>query len=287
MRKEVKITSIILSGAIMAGGIFSVLPIENEQFQREFLQSSTAETFDREKEKEIKQEREKAVYGHVHIYYPEKEEEILSLTKDAFEQAMRKNEQLLGNYTKRQVDAVVLGAQEELTELAGVTDADGYYKDDEKFIGFLLHDKEAILAGEKMIVFELQSTIMHEYTHYAFRQRIKDAGIDQSEMPIWFEEGVSEYVGNDSEVESKTKILPFSQIKDKKTWDEAKKIENGDIYGQSFLAIDYLIEKYGIEIIQDIIKETKKAESFNKGFYSATGIEVEELHIILIEEYAS
>lgn len=128
MRKEVKITSIILSGAIMAGGIFSVLPIENEQFQREFLQSSTAETFDREKEKEIKQEREKAVYGHVHIYYPEKEEEILSLTKDAFEQAMRKNEQLLGNYTKRQVDAVVLGAQEELTELAGVTDADGTTK---------------------------------------------------------------------------------------------------------------------------------------------------------------
>ncbi|MCE7792324.1 collagenase [Salipaludibacillus sp. CUR1] len=248
---------------------------------------SSEEDQDIQQEKKLKQGRKKATFNHITFYFSEKAEELMPLTKKTIERAMEKSNDLLGEYKERPVDIVLFENEEEFYKLTGEADTDGYYIDSEKLLAILPKDKKAVLDGEENYLFEFQSTIIHEYTHYAFRQKIEDMGINQKAIPIWFEEGLSEYAGNDKFVESDMTIVPFSYLTDKAGWEEAERKENMDVYGQSYLAVKYIAETNQEDVFLHILKETKKAEDFETGLYTAAGLKTEDIEEFLSENIQS
>lgn len=120
---------------------------------------------------------------------------------------------------------------------------------------------------------------MHEYTHYVFTQKNSEFGLTDKDIPLCFSEGVAEYIGyDDAEIsETDSTILPFNQLTTYKQWNNYRIDIQYDVYLQSYLAIRFLVNEYGNNIINQIINETKTNGGFEKGFQNATGLRVNEL----------
>lgn len=217
------------------------------------------------------------------IFYPEDKQDLLPIVEQALVEAEDKNQSLLGNYTDAPVDIEIFNSRENFEEAAG-SSGEGYYTDEEKYMAVLFDSQEDnLIKNEKLSAF--QSTLVHEYTHYVFHQKLHDLSIDPELFPLWFHEGVSEYTGQDSYIHKNIEMVSFTDLTDPLEWEKAKSRKNGDIYGQSFLAVYYLIENYGENIIKEILIETKKNNQFDEGFYEATGFAEEDLENILQEEF--
>ncbi|PAF14894.1 hypothetical protein CHH61_24340, partial [Shouchella clausii] len=82
-----------------------------------------------------------------------------------------------------------------------------------------------------------------------------------------FHEGVAEFVGM---YDVAHRYYPFQEtsFENLVTHDdwEKKRLEDYDVYLQSYYAIDYLVNHYGETMIKTIIEETAKVNDFDEGF---------------------
>ncbi|WP_167553148.1 collagenase [Evansella clarkii] len=279
-------TGILLAVTVGIFSLNTVMETETEEDLGVFeaVQSAVSANYDSPREKQLKSEWNKMNYKHLTFYYPDEAEELVPITKETVEIAMEKTKTILGEYNKRPADVFIFENQEDLEQFAGETGIDGYYSDIKKLIGLAPEDKQALLGKSEEALFEFQSTLVHEYTHYAAKQKMFDLAIDPERIPVWFEEGISEYAGKDKFVEQDAEAVSFSTLTEKRSWEEADKKEDTDVYGQSFLAVNYLIEEHGEEIINDILIETKKTGGFYKGLYQTTRLTLHDLDQSLSEE---
>ncbi|WP_273128202.1 collagenase [Bacillus weihaiensis] len=229
--------------------------------------------FDGEKEKQLKEERSMMNVEHVSIYYFEDDAVLLPITNETLDWAKELNDDLLGDYKKRPLDLIYFKDTEELSHFASLNNISGYYSDFDKVIGIISEDKEGIVKGLETPLFHFQKTLLHEYTHYAFNQKLNQLKITTT-IPQWFEEGVCEYVSYDQTILSPSPFtfVPLNELTSYEDWNHARTIDDIEPYKQSYLTIDFLIGEYGKEVIVEILEATKSHSDFNKGYENVTGI---------------
>ena len=171
------------------------------------------------------------------------------------------------------MDLIIARNEEELAELSGLEESSGFYSDFDKILAITYENKEAILERKETPLYFFQKSILHEYTHYMFARMVNDWNIS---YPAWFQEGISEYVGEDQTTVdySGFRSVPFAELDTLEQWHNVRLQEETDVYAQSYFAIKYLIDQHGNEILKEIIDETNSSEDFEQGFMQATHMTV-------------
>lgn len=125
---------------------------------------------------------------------------------------------------------------------------------------------------------------IHEYTHYKMNSFLKDNMIDINKIPIWFCEGVAEYVSspyaiNNYKGKSLEDIQDFKKLDNSKNF--MKSFEDGhDVFFQSYLAIKKIIDIKGENVIQNILINSKSMNFYN-AFEKVVGMNVDDFQKLL------
>jgi len=121
------------------------------------------------------------------------------------------------------------------------------------------------IAGASERTELLRKVLFHEYTHAVIRGLTK-------EIPLWLNEGLSEYFSGASERTGQ--IIPLRNIEaDIKSPDPT--IAN-KAYKVSLSAVSYLIEKYGMYRIRGLLMALGEGKDFEPAFFETFGVSFEE-----------
>jgi hypothetical protein len=282
MKKLIKSTFLILIV------IFLLLAIGMSVFINKTLEKKTNEdlpffqsinmaltqNFEGKTEKMLKEHRLKEKYHNINIYYPNDFSELIPITKTTLEWAITKNEEVFGKVPEKPVDLLVFKDMEEMKQMCDLADVSGFYSGFDKVLGITFDNKELILERKETPLYFFQKSILHEYTHYIFQRMIERSKGSSAAYPLWFNEGLAEYIGNDKTIVeySNFQVVPFRELIRGDQWQEARFQDGTNVYQQSYFAIKYLIEKYGEGIVGKIIKSTNRTGDFEGSFMKITGI---------------
>ncbi|WP_194189550.1 hypothetical protein [Clostridium chrysemydis] len=118
----------------------------------------------------------------------------------------------------------------------------------------------------------LQEVLKHEISHYYLYKMVEEIDILNIDIPRWVDEGLAEYTAGRIICKKELggeEIITFENLKDGEGFNTEYDI---DQYKQSSLAVKTLIDKYGEDIIFNIIKEMKNSgEEFSISFEKVTG----------------
>ncbi|MGM7722843.1 hypothetical protein [Metabacillus sp. Hm71] len=224
-------------------------------------------------------------YRNVNIYYQPHERELLPIIEGILEKADSITTSLFGRIKDNKIDLILHSSSEDLYKKTSLIETMGYFDDPNNTVGVAISDLDEILANRMPGSFYFQSTIMHEYTHYHLQAFIKEQGLFVNRIPLWFHEGVAEYIAM---YDVTHRYYPFQETSFEKleTHDEWEKyrLKDYDVYLQSYYAIKFLTNTYGEAMIKKIIVETAEANDFHKGFTRATGITIDDLQTNYLEE---
>jgi hypothetical protein len=224
-------------------------------------------------------------YLNVTIYYSPPEKELLPVIEGVLDKADSLTTRLFGTVNDNNIDLILHASSEELYERTSLIETMGYFDDPNDIVGVAISDLDEIVSDQMPGSFYFQSTLMHEYTHYRLQAFIKEQGLFVYRIPLWFHEGVAEFVGM---YDVAHRYYPFQEtsFENLVTHDdwEKKRLEDYDVYLQSYYAIDYLVNHYGETMIKTIIEETAKVNDFDEGFTNATGISVKDLETYYLKE---
>ncbi|MCL6573142.1 MAG: collagenase [Bacillus sp. (in: Bacteria)] len=292
MKKLIKLLFLILLLLTIGVGVFINKTLEKETNEDlPFFQSikmALIQNFEGNTEKTLKGNRLKEKYQNIVIYYPNDFSELIPITKETLEWAITKNEEVFVTITTQPVDLIVFKDKEEMKQISDLVDVSGFYSNFDKLLGITYEDKELILNRKETPLYFFQKSILHEYTHYIFQRTIESSLKNTSTAyPVWFQEGISEYVGNDKTIVeySNFQVVPFNQLSDGDQWQEARFQNGTNVYDQSYFAIKYLIDKYGEETISNIIKSINRTGDFEGSFIETTGINVLEFEDNFLNAY--
>ncbi len=233
----------------------------------------------------MKENKLVSTYHHVDIYYESHEVELLPIIEDTIDKADELTSTIFGEIEDNQIDLILHSSTEELYEKTSLIETVGYFDDPNNIMGIAITDLTKILSNEMPQSFYFQSTILHEYAHYRLQAYLKQQGLYVYRVPLWFHEGVAEYVGMNNVAH---RYYPFREIGFKnlvthQDW-EKYRLENYDVYLQSYYGIKYLVDQYGEPVLKTIIIETARENDFDKGFSKATGITIEELQELYVKD---
>jgi hypothetical protein len=224
-------------------------------------------------------------YKNVEIYYKPHEKDLLPVIEHVLDTADSLTTSLFGTVKDNDIDLILHSSSEELYERTSLIETMGYFDDPNDIVGVAITDLDEILSDRMPGSFYFRSTLMHEYTHYRLQAFIKEQGLYVYRVPLWFHEGVAEFVGM---YDVAHRYYPFKETSFEKLathndW-EKYRLDDYDVYLQSYYAIQYLVDQYGETMIKTIIEETAKVNDFNEGFTVATGITIEDLQALYLEE---
>jgi hypothetical protein len=224
-------------------------------------------------------------YRNVTIYYTPQEKELLPVIEGVLDKADSLTTRLFGKVNDNNIDLILHASSEDLYERTSLIETMGYFDDPNDIVGVAISDLDEIVSDQMPGTFYFQSTIMHEYTHYRLQAFIKEQDLFVYRIPLWFHEGVAEFVGmyNVAHRYYPFQETSFENLVTHDDW-EKKRLEDYDVYLQSYYAIDYLVNHYGEKMIKTIIEETAKVNDFDEGFTNATGISVKDLETNYLKE---
>ncbi|MEG1001902.1 MAG: hypothetical protein RSF37_00790 [Clostridium sp.] len=148
--------------------------------------------------------------------------------------------------------------------------ADGYYAPGSNTVYMYAEDALEILFKDSFY----RGTLSHEIAHHYYYKYIKDNNISDEKIPLWFSEGVAEYMSSD-EVCNNNYNFKFTQFTNIDEYDEWNSIESGMQYVQSLYTINKLVDIKGKEIIKNILVNTKE-DGFSNSFEKAVGISLND-----------
>lgn len=194
----------------------------------------------------------------------------IKITLETLKEKEELYHQLFENGKSEPVTIVLI---EDLSKLQKGIEAndDGYVS------GYYVFEKKAIYVAvprnEKEIN-QFKRTIVHEYTHHLLATAIENKGLNVSDFPLWFIEGLAAYVERTdvgiSEDEIKNiKNVDFNELKSNKQWNSHLR-SPFDPYLQSRVLVGQLIKDEGASVIQKLIKNGRGV-SFEKSFEKTTG----------------
>ncbi|WP_167555251.1 peptidase MA family metallohydrolase [Gottfriedia acidiceleris] len=298
MKRFIKIFGITLSSIlfivflfVIGLGMYVHKTLENKaQEKLPFVQSIKmflTANFEGKNEKEFKETRLKEKFHNVTIYYPNDFSELIPITKEALNWAINKNKEVFGTVEVKPVDLIVFKDKKEMQELSGLVDVSGIYSDFDKLLAIKFDNKEAILERKETPLYFFQKSILHEYTHYIFSRKVVGTKAGASAYPLWFNEGISEYIGNDKTIvePSNFKVVSFEQLVNDEKWQTARFQDGTNVYMQSYFAIKFLVANYGEGVLKKIINSTNSSGNFGKSFEKTTGLTFNELEDKFLSAY--
>ncbi|MGE6204386.1 collagenase [Guptibacillus hwajinpoensis] len=120
---------------------------------------------------------------------------------------------------------------------------------------------------------------MHEFAHYALDRKVESTTPGLDPYPLWFQEGVAEYIANDQTIveASDFELVNYDQLKSYQQWKTARKQDGTDVYDQSYFTIKFLIDESGENVIEDIINATSNSGDFKRSLEDVTGLRYDTL----------
>ncbi|MCA0987283.1 collagenase [Guptibacillus algicola] len=290
MKPTVKITLIVISSIL---SLFLLLVLVAVILLDHFLEYKASEpvsysqavetvltfNYEGESEKEAKSTKESMAYGNVTVYVDDQDTDLFPVMEETLDKAKSLNEQLLGEIKERNVDLLLFSDQEEFERMSDLENVSGYYQNFGMLIGVRVDDKQGILERNEGAAYFFEQAILHEYTHYAFDRKVEMAGHGLHSYPLWFQEGVADYIANDGTTVEPWNfdLVPFDQLCTHEQWRDARKRKMTDVYRQSYFAVTHVIEENGEDVIKEIIKATSESGDFESSFIDVTGLTYEEL----------
>ncbi|TWT27197.1 collagenase [Planomicrobium sp. CPCC 101110] len=299
MKTSLKILPLILSSIIVLLGIVLV---GGSIFLSKFLEEKTQEdltyfqsikmlvntNFDSAAERQLKETNLREDHHHISIYYESDFSPLLPLTRDTLDWAMERNGELFGELDEQNLDIIVFENDADMGQLSDLKNISGFYSEFERLLGIIYYNKESILAGEELALYRFQKNILHEYTHYAFERKIDQTKADDSTLyPVWFHEGIAEYIGNDKiRVEhSYFQDVPLEKLTTHDQWQKARFRDKANVYEQSYFAVKFLVNQYGEDSLNELIESVGRTKDFEKSLLELTGMTLPEFELALKSHY--
>ncbi|MEH7236674.1 collagenase [Bacillus sp. JJ1562] len=227
---------------------------------------------------ETKMTKNYPVLKHQYItfnYHPETEKQVYKII-DSLEKINRLEERIFDHaITKSEsLEVIVLRNSKEYYELMPFLpeNIEGAYDNkNKKILIYQDSEDESIMVG----------SFAHEYTHYLLNLYSMEVGLDYDEIPIWFNEGISEYVHYQIIDAPRTPgildtEISFKDLHTHEDWNYAS--ENSDIYYIAKKAIEYIVDEHGEKTISSILIDQKETGSFKKSFEKITGLHLSTLN---------
>ncbi|OQX54242.1 MAG: hypothetical protein B5M53_05985 [Candidatus Cloacimonas sp. 4484_209] len=149
-------------------------------------------------------------------------------------------------------------------------------------IGFAIPDENLIILRYPVSFMNpsrLKFIVAHEIAHILIH-RISKTSIDR-----WFDEGCAVYLSREPNFIDDVKLsiaVIFKEIIPLKKLTKNFPISDTKAqlaYIESASTIEYLIDEFGPNIINQILEQTKNMKNFNSGFLIATGLDLETFEI--------
>ncbi len=162
------------------------------------------------------------------------------------------------------------------------------FNTEEEFMDALeidINDVAAIYLNDTIYIYKDSikgRNIIHEYTHHIVNYYCKENNINKYNIPTWFEEGIAEYT---SMIHSKGDLIYIVDIDKRVDFrnlgnsneEISNMINEGyNVYGQSYLVIKEIIKQKGIDIVMNILNDSKYME-FYDAFEKNVGRSIEDV----------
>ncbi|ASB90368.1 uncharacterized protein S101395_03862 [Bacillus sonorensis] len=280
MGKHIKAALVIMAAGMLAAAVWHVF-FHQDQASRIAVTAGSAE------KRELLKTKNMTRHQHASIYYSDQEKPILELTKETLTYADDLNRAIFGQSRFHGIDLVFFSNSKEIEAFSKLSDITGFYSEETRIIGLLPEDREQLFNNDGFAVFLYKRVLIHEYTHYAFHEKLRELGSEPEDYPLWFHEGVAEWSTAHDSAYTRTlpSVVPLAKLKTDRQWQKMRDDSESDIYLQSFYMIDELVNKKGRGIILDIMKETAEAKNFKKGFRAAVHQELTEFEKEFKQKY--
>lgn len=224
-------------------------------------------------------------YKNNKIFHTEKQEPIIDLIKEYIDEAEKENKDIFGEFDTSTL-SIKLDYDKEIFHTRGSNDkVGGYYLVHANSMYVNVEDPfEDVLVGYDIEHnFDFKTTFLHGYTHHILYEFMEKNDIAINKVPLWFTEGISEYVGEMGNVPYEPKeIIDFDKLNSDKDWKES--VEKAPIYDQSNYAVTKLIIENGKNTIKDILLNIKDMD-FKEAFNKATGFSFEKFEKEFEEDF--
>lgn len=224
-------------------------------------------------------------YKNNKIFYTEEQESIIELIKEYINEANKKNKNIFGNFDLSTLSIKLDYDKNVFHKRGNNYKVGGYYLVDANSMYLSVEDPYIdVLKGYDLLYdFDFKETFLHEYTHHVVYEFMEKNNIDESEVPIWFIEGISEYVSNlGNSLYEPQKIIEFEKLTDYDNWNES--ISEVDVYTQSNYAVSKIANQNGNIAIKNILLNTKNV-NFNEAFKKVTGTEFKDFEYNFIKDF--
>ena len=224
-------------------------------------------------------------YKNNKIFYTEEQESIIELIKEYINEANKKNKNIFGNFDLSTLSIKLDYDKNVFHKRGNNYKVGGYYLVDANSMYLSVEDPYIdVLKGYDLLYdFDFKETFLHEYTHHVVYEFMEKNNIDESEVPIWFIEGISEYVSNlGNSLYEPQKIIEFEKLTDYNNWNES--ISEVDVYTQSNYAVSKIANQNGNIAIKNILLNIKNM-NFNEAFKKVTGTEFKEFEYNFIKDF--
>lgn len=162
---------------------------------------------------------------------------------------------------------------ETLSEASGYEEAMGYYD---------YYSQEIHIVPDD---YSWDIVTLHEYTHFQSHLYAEKNGLSATRLPLWFEEGVADYLANESSEQYElgdVEIIDFTQLDTDASFHNSYS-RTFDPYIQSYLAVESLANEYGEDLLPTLLP-AKMPSDFYDMLETATGMQLADFQETFLDE---
>lgn len=210
--------------------------------------------------------------GVVYSYTSATEDEIQKID-EFLELEKQRIDDFFGNEEPGNLTIVFHDDFETLSQASGYEEAMGYYD---------YYSREIHLVPDD---YSWDIILLHEYAHHQSHLYSEKAGLSETRLPVWFEEGIADYLAGETsdwyDLED-IEITDFTLLDTDASFHESYS-RNFDPYVQSFLAVESLANDYGEGILATLLSADKKSEFYGM-LQEASGMELADFQETFLDE---
>ena len=214
-------------------------------------------------------------YDNIRIIYNNDIEPILPLIEKYIEEISEKNNTLLGVNTSDKL-TIQIDYDEEVFLMRPMLFKDnynanigGYYNKKSNTIYLYTNNpiNDVLMNLPQVSISEgninisdnsFKDNLFHEYTHYAIDRFIEDNNMDKNSLPVWFEEGICEYITtNDIYFDKDLEYISLKKLETYEGFNNEISNLQANIYEQSKLAVLKIVNEKGEKVLKDMILSLK------------------------------
>ena len=214
-------------------------------------------------------------YNNIRIIYNNDIDPILPLIEKYIEEISEKNNTLLGVNTSDKL-TIQIDYDEEVFLMRPMLFTDnynanigGYYNKKSNTIYLYTNNpiNDVLMNLPQVSISEgninisdnsFKDNLFHEYTHYVIDRFIEDNNMDKNSLPLWFEEGICEYITtNDIYFDKDLEYISLKKLETYEGFNNEISNLQANIYEQSKLAVLKIVNEKGEKVLKDMILSLK------------------------------